>query len=70
MRKPLVAGNWKMHGSRADSAALVRSLLDRLPAHGAAEVMVCPPFVYLRERGGLVTDRNVARGAETLIFIM
>ena len=31
MRKPLVAGNWKMHGSRADSAALVRSLLDRLP---------------------------------------
>jgi triosephosphate isomerase len=66
MRKPLVAGNWKMHGSRADSAALVRSLLDRLPAHGAAEVMVCPPFVYLNETARLLKDSDVALGAQTL----
>jgi triosephosphate isomerase len=66
MRKPLVAGNWKMHGSRADSAALVRALLDRLPAHGAADVMVCPPFVYLHETGRLLKDSDVALGAQTL----
>jgi triosephosphate isomerase len=66
MRKPLVAGNWKMHGSRADNADLVRSLLDRLPAHGAAEVLVCPPFVYLLETGRLLKDSDVALGAQSL----
>jgi triosephosphate isomerase len=66
MRKPLVAGNWKMHGSRADGAALVRSLLDLLPAHGAAEIMVCPPFVYLNETARLLKDSDVALGAQTL----
>jgi triosephosphate isomerase len=66
MRKPLVAGNWKMHGSRADNAALVRSLLDRLPAQGAAEVMVCPPFVYLLETSRLLKDSDVALGAQSL----
>jgi len=66
MRKPLVAGNWKMHGSRADNAALVRSLLDQLPAQGAAEVVVCPPFVYLLETGRLLKDSDVALGAQSL----
>jgi triosephosphate isomerase len=66
MRKPLVAGNWKMYGSRADNAALLRSLLDRLPAHGAADVMVCPPFVYLLETARLLKDSDVALGAQTL----
>jgi triosephosphate isomerase (TIM) len=66
MRKPLVAGNWKMHGSRAENAALVRALLDRLPADGAAEVMVCPPFVYLLETGRLLKDSDVALGAQSL----
>ena len=28
MRQPLVAGNWKMHGTRADNASLVRDLLE------------------------------------------
>jgi triosephosphate isomerase (TIM) len=66
MRKPLVAGNWKMHGSRADNAALIRSLLDRLPAQGAAEVMVCPPFVYLLETSRMLKDSDVALGAQSL----
>jgi triosephosphate isomerase len=66
MRKPLVAGNWKMHGSRADNAALVRSLLDRLSAQGAAEVLVCPPFVYLLETSRLLKDSEVALGAQSL----
>jgi triosephosphate isomerase len=66
MRKPLVAGNWKMHGSRADNAALLRGLLDRLPAQAVAEVMVCPPFVYLQETGRLLKDSDVALGAQSL----
>jgi triosephosphate isomerase len=66
MRKPLVAGNWKMHGSRAENAALVRDLLDRLPESLAADVLVCPPFVYLSEAGRLLKDAEIDLGAQSL----
>jgi triosephosphate isomerase len=66
MRQPLVAGNWKMHGSRAENAALVRSLLDLLAADSGTEVLVCPPFVYLQELGRLLKDTDIALGAQSV----
>ena len=66
MRKPLVAGNWKMHGSRVDNAALVRGLLDALKSESAAEVLLCPPYVYLWETGRLIRDSDVALGAQNV----
>lgn len=64
MRRPIVAGNWKMHGSRAENARLVEGLLAGLPARPVAECVVCPPFVYLQEIGRLLRDSNVALGAQ------
>jgi triosephosphate isomerase len=66
MRKPLVAGNWKMHGSRADNASLVRGLLDALRSEPTADVLVCPPFVYLWETGRLLKDSDIELGAQTV----
>ena len=66
MRKPLVAGNWKMYGTRAENAALVRGLLDLLQHGARAEVLVCPPFVYLWETGRLLKDSEVALGAQSV----
>jgi triosephosphate isomerase len=66
MRKPLVAGNWKMHGSRADNASLVRDLLDALRPEGSADVLLCPPYVYLWETGRLIKDSDVTLGAQNL----
>jgi triosephosphate isomerase (TIM) len=66
MRKPLVAGNWKMHGSRADNATLVRGLLDALRPEPTADVLVCPPFVYLWETGRLLKDSDIELGAQTV----
>ena len=66
MRRSLVAGNWKMHGSRAENASLVRSLLDQVRADATAEIMLCPPFVYLQEVGRLLKDTDVSLGAQTL----
>jgi triosephosphate isomerase len=45
MRRPLVAGNWKMHGTQASAAALVADIVARLPS--SADVAVLPPFPYL-----------------------
>ena len=46
--RPLVAGNWKMHGLSANLAE-VRSLLDRL-AEGSrpdTDILICPPATLL-----------------------
>ena len=64
-RWPLVAGNWKMHGSRAENSALLEAMtgqLDKLQA----EVLVCPPFVYLAEIAGRLAGSRIAVGAQSL----
>jgi len=47
MRKKLVAGNWKMHGSRSMATALVSDIVAALPT--VVDVVVIPPFPYLGE---------------------
>jgi len=49
MRQPLVAGNWKMNGSRASVSELLGGLKSGIGAVNAAEVAVCAPFVYIPE---------------------
>jgi triosephosphate isomerase len=66
MRQPLVAGNWKMHGSRVENANLVRSFLDLMRNEPRAEVLLCPPFVYLLEIGRMLKDTDVRLGAQSV----
>lgn len=65
-RRPLVAGNWKMHGSRAENTALIEELVHALPAQRDADVLVCPPFVYLAEVGRLLKGSGFALGAQSV----
>lgn len=63
MRQALVIGNWKMHGSTADVQALLQPLI--AGAQGlAADIAVCPPYVYLNQAAGLLTDSNIGLGAQ------
>jgi triosephosphate isomerase (TIM) len=48
MRTRLIAGNWKMHGSFAANAALLRELKEHLAAP-PCDVLVCAPAVYLAQ---------------------
>jgi len=64
MRRPIVAGNWKMHGSRSETARLIEELLAQAPAAPAATCVVCPPFVYLHEAGRLLRDSVFSLGAQ------
>ncbi len=47
MRQPLVAGNWKMNGSRESVATLLDGLKAGIGEVKAAEVAVCPPYIYI-----------------------
>lgn len=63
MRKNLVAGNWKMHGSLADNAALLAALK---PALVGIEAVVCVPFPYLAQAQAALAGSSVAWGAQNL----
>ena len=64
MRRPIVAGNWKMHGSRAENARLIDELLAQCPAQPRAACVICPPFVYLQEAGRQLRDSALSLGAQ------
>jgi triosephosphate isomerase len=63
MRRKLVAGNWKMHGSRADNAPLVEAILAS-PQLERADCVICPPFVYLSEIARLLRGTAAKLGAQ------
>lgn len=64
MRQPLVAGNWKMNGTRASAQALVEGIRDGVHEVKSAAVAVCPPFVYLDLVRSLLDGTNIALGAQ------
>jgi triosephosphate isomerase len=66
MRRPVVAGNWKMHGSRAENSALLEAVLARWSPDARAECVVCPPSVYLADAARLLRDSAVKLGAQNL----
>ena len=63
MRKKLVAGNWKMHGSLADNAALLAAIK---PALAGVEAAVCVPFPYLAQAQAALAGSTIAWGAQNL----
>lgn len=63
MRKKLVAGNWKMHGSLAENAALLAALK---PALAGIKAVVCVPFPFLAQAQAELTGSSIAWGAQNL----
>ncbi len=62
-RKPLVAGNWKMHGSLSGNAELLLGLRELLPTT-SADCVVCPPFVYLPSVVTALAGSAIEAGAQ------
>jgi triosephosphate isomerase len=61
MRKPLVVGNWKMHGSLAANAVLLDAVRS---SAAAADVAVCVPYPYLTQTRSILEGSAVAWGAQ------
>jgi triosephosphate isomerase len=63
MRKRIVAGNWKLHGSRTFATGLLDAVAAGLPIAGV-EVIVLPPLPYLGDLIGSFAGRGIAFGAQ------
>ena len=66
MRQKLVAGNWKMNGSRASIKTLLDGVKQGIAAVESAEVAVCAPFVYLADVQQQLQGSPIAWGAQNL----
>ena len=66
MRQPIIAGNWKMNGSRESIKALLDGLKAGIGEVNSAEVAVCAPFVYLADVQAQLDGSPVAWGAQNV----
>ena len=65
MRRKLVAGNWKMHGSLAENQQLLEGVLAGI-AGAKVDVAVCVPFPYLAQVQTKLAGSAIAWGAQNL----
>jgi triosephosphate isomerase len=65
MRRKLVAGNWKMHGTLAENEALLSGLLSGLSG-ARSDVAVCVPFPYLAQVQAKLAGSAIAWGAQNM----
>ena len=65
MRKKLVVGNWKMHGSLASNQTLLTRILAAAPTL-ACEIAVCVPFPYLAQARSVLGGSSVGWGSKNV----
>jgi triosephosphate isomerase (TIM) len=63
-RFPLIAGNWKMNGALKESSALVAALKAGVARARHAEMLVCPPYVYLGAVAEWLRGSSLSLGAQ------
>lgn len=66
MRRPFVAGNWKMNLTRAEAVQLAHAIVATAPTDEAVEIAVCPPFVYLDAVRQALSGSSIALGAQNV----
>ena len=68
MRKPLIAGNWKMYKTSDQAVKLSAGLKGSLKDFTAADVVLCPPFTVLNTVYNVINDTDIQLGAQDLFW--
>lgn len=66
MRKPIIAGNWKMNNTIAAGTALVKELAPLVKDNNAVDIVVCPTFTALAAVCEAVKGTNIHVGAQNV----
>jgi triosephosphate isomerase (TIM) len=66
MRKPILAGNWKMNKTVAEAVDLVNGLKRELVSVKEVDIVVCPPFTALADVSRAMLDSNLRLGAQNM----
>ncbi len=64
MRKPLIAGNWKMHKTLAEARELVSGIRERAQKVTGVDILICPPSTLLFPMAKAVAGSRIMLGAQ------
>ena len=67
-KAPFIAGNWKMHATRAEARSLVAEVVKAAPDVEPAKFVVLPPFTALGEAAALTAGSRVGVGAQNMFW--
>ena len=68
MRRPFIAGNWKMNLDRAGAIALATAIASRAAEVSHCDLAICPPSVYLDAVQATIAGSTLALGAQDMYF--
>jgi triosephosphate isomerase len=68
MRRILIAGNWKMNTDQAAAVALAKGIAAQAGEAPNADLLVCPPFLYLQPVSDALATSRVMLGAQNMYF--
>lgn len=66
MRRPLIAGNWKMNTDQATAVALAQGVVAGAGEVRDVDLLVCPPSIYLQSVAAQLGSSGVALGAQNM----
>lgn len=68
MRKPIIAGNWKMYKSFDEAVSFVDSVLDKIPSSEKVDAVICAPALYLPTLVQVASESDLAIGAQNMHY--
>ncbi len=66
IRKPLIAGNWKMNKNVQEAVNLAEEIVEKVGRQTDANVVICPPFTALAGVAKAIEGSNIQLGAQNL----
>ena len=68
MRKPIIAGNWKMYKSFEEACQFVDEVRDAIPSEEQVDAVICAPAIYLPTLVEIASESDLAIGAQNMHF--
>ncbi len=68
MRRPIIAGNWKMNKTVDETTKLIKELIPLVSDVDTVDIVVCPPFVNLSAAREALSGSNIALGAQNMHY--
>ncbi len=68
MRKPIIAGNWKMYKTFDEAAQFVETVSKQIPSEDKVDAVICAPALYLPTLIDIATETDLALGAQNMHY--
>lgn len=68
MRKPIIAGNWKMNKTLEEALAFANEVKEAVPSNEKVDAVICAPALFLGQLANAVEGSDVSVGAQNMHF--